>query len=154
MIFLPLGLPNSVSLEGLMNPAAACSTEQFSGSLLDLSVDRGASQHLRCAGWLQDFELLSAGWMILHLSRKDTGNIPREFSSEQCGRRMKQHIGRATRRKGRKASPCPTSRSESYLCPPVFIILSLYFICNTTRSEERQLYKELYFTLPGSWGCS
>lgn len=76
-------------------------------------------------------------------------NIPREFPSEQGGRRMKQHTGRAARRKGRKAPRCPTSTSESYLGPPVLIILSLYFVRNTTSSEERQFYEELYFTLPG-----
>jgi len=78
-------------------------------------------------------------------------NIQREFPPEQRGRRLEPHTGRAVSRKGRKASPCPTSRGESYLHQPVLIILSLYFVHNTTSWEERQLYKEdLYFTLPDS----
>lgn len=58
MSFLPLGLPSNVSLERFMNPTAAFGAAQLTGSLLDLSVDRVAPQHLPRAGRLQDMELL------------------------------------------------------------------------------------------------
>lgn len=60
MSFLPLGLPSNVSLEGFVNPTAASGAAQITGSLLDLSVERGAPQHLPHAGWLQELELLPA----------------------------------------------------------------------------------------------
>lgn len=41
-----------------MNPTAAFGAAQLTGSLLDLSVDRVAPQHLPRAGRLQDMELL------------------------------------------------------------------------------------------------
>lgn len=43
-----------------MNATAASGAAQLTGSLPDLSVDRGAPQHLHRAGWLQDLELLPA----------------------------------------------------------------------------------------------
>lgn len=43
-----------------MNPTAASGAAQITGSLLDLSVERGAPQHLPHAGWLQELELLPA----------------------------------------------------------------------------------------------
>lgn len=58
--FLPLGLPSNVSLKGFVNPTAASGAAQLTGSLLDLSVDRGAPQHMPRAGRLQDLELLPA----------------------------------------------------------------------------------------------
>lgn len=59
------------------------------------------------------------------LKKKIMFNIPKEFPPEQRGRRLEQQTGKAARRKGRKASPCPTSRGEAYPRQPVFIILSL-----------------------------
>lgn len=52
-----MGLPSNVSLEGLVNPMAASGAAQLT---YNSTRDRGAPQHLRCAGWLQDLELLPA----------------------------------------------------------------------------------------------